>query len=89
MSENTLEQNFKRLDELTAKLESGSLPLEEMYNLYKEGIELVKDSNKKIDTVEKAMKLLTGDEAANSSNGGGEEYAVDIEIGGDTELPFK
>lgn len=58
MSEKTLEQNFERLEELAAKMESGELPLEKMYSLYKEGIDLVKECNKKIDTVEKNMKLI-------------------------------
>ncbi|HIV17378.1 MAG TPA: exodeoxyribonuclease VII small subunit [Candidatus Alectryocaccobium stercorigallinarum] len=58
MSEKTLEQNFERLEELTAQMESGELSLEKMYVLYKEGIDLVKECNKKIDTVEKNMKLI-------------------------------
>ena len=56
--EKTLEENFKRLDELTAKMEDGDTTLEKMYSLYKEGIELIKDCNKKIDTVEKNIKLI-------------------------------
>ncbi len=58
MSEKTLEENFERLEALTEKMESGELSLEKMYALYKEGIELVKECNKKIDTVEKSMKLI-------------------------------
>ncbi len=58
MSEKTLEQNFKRLEELTAKMEGGELSLEQMYALYKEGIDLVSECGKKIDTVEKNMKLI-------------------------------
>ncbi len=58
MSGKTLEQNFKRLEELTTKMESGELSLEQMYALYKEGIDLVKDCGKKIDMVEKNMKII-------------------------------
>jgi exodeoxyribonuclease VII small subunit len=58
MSEKTLEQNFKSLEDIASKLESGELPLEKMYTLYKKGIDLVKECNEKIDTVEKNMKLI-------------------------------
>ena len=61
MSEKTLEENLERLEELTAEMESGEIPLEKMYTLYKEGIDLVKDCNKKIDTVEKKIKLINDD----------------------------
>ncbi len=56
--EMTLEEGFARLEELTAKMESGSLTLEEMYGLYKEGLDLVRECGRKIDTVEKDMQLL-------------------------------
>ena len=61
MSEKTLEQNLERLEELTGEMESGDIPLEKMYTLYKEGIDLVKECNKKIDTVEKKIKLINDD----------------------------
>lgn len=61
MSEKTLEQNFERLEELTAQMESGNIPLEKMYSLYKEGIDLVRECSKKIDTVEKKLKLIDDD----------------------------
>ena len=61
MSEKTLEQNFERLEELTAKMEKGDIPLEKMYVLYKEGIDLVRQCNKKIDTVEKNIKLINSE----------------------------
>ena len=58
MSEQTLEQGFERLEQITRKMETGDLPLEEMYALYKEGIALVQACGKKIDTVEKNMQML-------------------------------
>lgn len=62
MSEKTLEQNLKRLEELTLQMESGDVSLEKMYALYKEGIDLVKDCSRKIDTVEKDLKILNREE---------------------------
>ncbi len=56
--EMSLEQGFARLEELTEKMESGDLTLEEMYSLYREGLEIVKVCSGKIDTVEKNMLLM-------------------------------
>ncbi|MGN0361852.1 MAG: exodeoxyribonuclease VII small subunit [Bilifractor sp.] len=51
----TLEESFQKLDELIAKLEDREIPLEESFNLYKQGMDLLKSSREKIDTVEKKM----------------------------------
>ena len=59
--EMTLEEGFARLEELMAKMESGEQTLEEMYHLYREGIEIVRICNAKIDTVEKNMLLMDAD----------------------------
>ena len=48
----TLEESFQRLDELIAKLEDREIPLEESFAVYKEGMDLLKSSREKIDTVE-------------------------------------
>ena len=51
----TLEESFARLDELVARLEDRSIPLEESFQAYKEGMELLKQCSDRIDTVEKKM----------------------------------
>lgn len=56
--EKTLEQAFGQLEELTAKMEKDGLSLEEMFNLYKEGLDLVEQCNKKIEKVETEIKVL-------------------------------
>ena len=61
MKEMTLEQGFARLEELTKELESGDRTLEEMYALYKEGMDLAKECSRKIDTVEKKLLLINSD----------------------------
>ena len=58
MKEMTLEQGFARLEEITAGMESGELSLEEMYALYKEGLDLARECQAKIDTVEKNMQII-------------------------------
>ncbi|MCC6094865.1 MAG: exodeoxyribonuclease VII small subunit [Eubacterium sp.] len=51
----TLEESFQKLDALIAKLEDREIPLEESFSLYKQGMDLLKSSREKIDTVEKKM----------------------------------
>ena len=55
----TLEESFQRLDELIAKLEDREIPLEESFAVYKEGMDLLKSSREKIDTVEKKMLQIS------------------------------
>lgn len=50
--ETTLEEAFQMLDELIAKMEERELPLEESFDLYKKGLELVEFCNTKIEKVE-------------------------------------
>lgn len=51
----TLEESFAELDKLVKSLESPEVSLEESFQIYKKGMELLKECNHKIDTVEKKM----------------------------------
>ena len=51
----TLEEAFVQLDGMVERLETRGIPLEESFQIYKEGMELLKKCNEKIDTVEKKM----------------------------------
>ena len=57
----TLEESFQRLDELIARLEDREIPLEDSFAIYKEGMDLLKSSREKIDTVEKKMIQISED----------------------------
>ncbi len=57
----TLEESFQKLDELIARLENRDIPLEESFAIYKEGMDLLKSSREKIDTVEKKMLQISED----------------------------
>ena len=57
----TLEESFQRLDELIARLEDREIPLEDSFAIYKEGMDLLKSSREKIDTVEKKMLQISKD----------------------------
>ncbi len=57
MEELSIEQAFEKLDKLIENMET-EIPLEESFNLYKEGIELIKLCNDKLDRVEKKILIL-------------------------------
>ena len=56
--EQTLEEIFKEMEGLLEALESREISLEDSFEKYKEGMELLKAAGEKIDTVEKAMLVL-------------------------------
>ena len=58
MTEQSLETVFEQLDEIVAKLETEGASLEESFQLYHKGMDLLKVCNEKIDTVEKKMMVL-------------------------------
>lgn len=54
----TLEQLFSELETITAELEAKELPLEEAFAKYRKGMELLKECNAAVDTVEKELQIL-------------------------------
>lgn len=54
----TLEEMFEELEGITTELESKELPLEEAFLKYRKGMELLKQCNDAIDTVEKELQIL-------------------------------
>lgn len=61
MDSMTVEEIFAELDILAAKLEDRETSLEDSFNFYKKGMELLKICNQKLDTVEKTMLQLNED----------------------------
>ena len=58
MANMSLEDKFDKLDEAVKKLESEDITLEESFQIYKEGMELLKQGNADIDKVEKQVMQL-------------------------------
>ena len=58
MAKNNIEENFKELDELLEKMQDEEVSLDESFEMYKKGIEIVKDSNEQIDRIEKQIEVL-------------------------------
>ena len=56
-----LEENFRKLEEIIQRLEDDSLPLEEAFSAYSEGMTVLKQCNDQIDRVEKQVLKLSGD----------------------------
>ena len=54
----TLEECFAELDVITKEMNSGDLSLQEMFEKYKQGVALVKECGKILDTVEKELVTL-------------------------------
>ena len=59
--EETLEEVFAQLADLAEKLEDKETSLEDSFNLYKQGMELLKFCSDKLDTVEKKMLQMNED----------------------------
>ena len=54
----SMEEAFAALDEIVEQLETGEGSLEEAFQNYQKGMELLKECSSKIDTVEKKMQQL-------------------------------
>ena len=59
--EETLEEVFAQLDDLAEKLEDKETSLEDSFNLYKQGMELLKFCSDKLETVEKKRLQMNED----------------------------
>lgn len=55
----SLEENFARLEETIAQLESEDISLEDAFGAYSQGMALLKACNEQIDQVEKKVLTLS------------------------------
>ncbi len=53
-----LEENMRALDEVIKELEKGDLSLEQSFEKYKEGMDLLIKCNNSVDKVEKELQIL-------------------------------
>lgn len=56
--EETLEEVFTQLESVIKTMEQGDVSLEETFDLYHKGMNMLKSCNDKIDKVEKKMLIL-------------------------------
>lgn len=59
--EKTLEESFEELEGIMEALEKEPASLEESFQLYKKGMDVLKRCHKELDTVEKKMLILNED----------------------------
>ena len=57
----TVEESFEKLDELLNRLESKDITLDESFELYKKGMEELKNCSKKIDATKKAVMAISSE----------------------------
>ena len=55
----SLEENLKELEEITAKMTSGELTLEESLKAFERGVTLIRESNAYLGEAEKQIRTLT------------------------------
>ena len=60
-TQETLEESMERLETILDTLEGDDISLEESFCLYRQGMELLKDLNGRLDTVEKKMLQMNED----------------------------
>ncbi|MBQ4473870.1 MAG: exodeoxyribonuclease VII small subunit [Lachnospiraceae bacterium] len=60
--EMTLDEKFQELEKVLEALEEPDVSLEESFRLYRQGMNLVKEANEKIDRIEKQMQVLSEEE---------------------------
>ncbi|WP_461815797.1 exodeoxyribonuclease VII small subunit [Faecalimonas sp.] len=63
MEEKTLEEVFNQLDTVIKDMEREDISLEDSFQLYHKGMQMLKICNEKIDAVEKKMLILDGEGA--------------------------
>jgi exodeoxyribonuclease VII small subunit len=57
----SLEEKFDNLDQIIEKLEDKDISLDESFKIYAKGMELLKECNSDIDTIEKKVQVLNKD----------------------------
>lgn len=55
---NNIESNFEELEKIIERMQDEEVSLDDSFELYKKGIEVVKDSNEQIDKMEKQIEIL-------------------------------
>ncbi|MGN0915100.1 MAG: exodeoxyribonuclease VII small subunit [Succinivibrio sp.] len=78
----SIEERLKNLEELTSKLEGGSLPIDEAIALYSQGMELAVSCRKSLE--ELSMKIEVARQKATASL----DEEKNESDGDDGELPF-
>ncbi len=63
----TLEQSFEQLETIVSQLEQEEISLEESFQLFNNGMKLLKECNDSIDKVEKKLIVLNEKQSASET----------------------
>ena len=69
----SFEEALARLEEIVEEMESGKAALDDLLALFEEGVSLVKLCNSKLDSAERKIKLVKGNEEEIAFDGVPEE----------------
>ena len=61
----TIEELFDALDAIVDQMEDGATSLETSFELYKKGMEILKECRETIDYVEKELEVIAGEDTEN------------------------
>lgn len=65
---NTIEESFEQIEDILARLDDGSLSLEESFKLYEIGMKLIKSCNSKIEKVEEKIRIVEANSVKNCAD---------------------
>lgn len=54
----TIEESFEEIENILKEMQSDDVTLDKSFELYNQGLKLVKNCNEQIDTIEKKIKIL-------------------------------
>lgn len=55
----SIENNIEKLEEILEKMEDRDIPLDDAFALYEKGIKLLKETNDRLDTIEKNVMSIS------------------------------
>ena len=57
-SKKTIEENFEEIETIIKNMQDENITLDKSFELYHQGLNLVKDCNSQIDKIEKQIKII-------------------------------
>ena len=69
----SFEERLSRLEELSERLRSGDLPLEEAVSLFEEGMRLARDLEKELAKIERKVEILINEPEKKGTGAGASE----------------
>ncbi len=62
-SKKTIEENFEEIETIIKNMQDENITLDKSFELYHQGLNLVKDCNSQIDKIEKQIKIINEEQS--------------------------